>query len=103
MFTEKDIKDYLAIKNEVRVNGYLLIFIAVVCFVCAFTGYEILDIPASSLSIIGVFIGFQALSYFTSKFGSGRACELLQKAISSDPEGIRILAELKSGNQRRIH
>lgn len=101
MFTEKDIKDYLAIKNEVRLNGHLLIFIAVVCFACAFTGYAILDIPASSLGIIGVVISFQALSYFTSKFGSGRACELLQKAISSDPDGIRILAELKSGKKQR--
>lgn len=101
MFTQKDIKDYLAIKNEVRVNGYLLISLTIACFICAATGYEILDIPASSLGIIGFFVGLQSLSYFTSKFGSGRACELLHKAISSDPEGIRILAEIKRSNQRR--
>lgn len=97
MFTQKDIKDYLAIKSEVRANGYLLAFITATCLVCAIFGYEVLDIPASSLGAIGIFVGLQSLSYFTSKFGSGRACELLRKAISSDPEGIRIMAELKSG------
>lgn len=99
MFTQKDIKDYLAIKNEVRANGYLLIFITAICFVCAITGYEIFEIPVSSLWMLGFFIGLQSLSYFTSKFGSGRACELLQKAINSDPDGVRMLAELKRGKK----
>lgn len=97
MFTQKDIKDYLAIKNEVRANGYLLVSLTITCFVCATRGYELLGIPASSLWTIGILVGLQSLSYFTSKFGSGRACELLHKAISSDPEGIRILADLKRG------
>lgn len=95
MFTQKDIQDYLAIKNEVQANGYILLSLTVGCFVSAFSGYEVLDIPASSLGIIGAFLGLQTLSYFTSKFGSGRACELLHKAISSDPEGVRMLAEAK--------
>ncbi len=95
MFTQKDIKDYLAIKNEVQANGYILLSLTVGCFVSAFMGYEVLGVPADSLGIIGVFLGLQTLSYFTSKFGSGRACELLHKAISSDPEGVRMLAEAK--------
>lgn len=97
MFTQKDIKDYLAIKNEVQANGYILLSLTTGCFVSAFTGYEVLGIPAESLGIIGAFLGLQTLSYFTSKFGSGRACELLHTAISSDPEGVRILAEVKRG------
>lgn len=100
MFSEKDVKDYISIKNQVRENGSVLITTMVACFIFAALDKEVLGIPQSSIVVIGVLIGLQAVSYFTSKFGSGRACELLDKAISSDPEAIRILGKLKRDKER---
>ena len=100
MFTKKDVEDYIAIKNQVRANGYVLIMAMAACFAFAALDYEVLGIPKSSLVVIGVLIGLQSVSYFTSKFGSGRACELLDKAMASDPEAIRIIGELKRDKER---
>lgn len=100
MFSEKDVKDYISIRNQVRANGSVLITTMAACFLFAALDKEVLGIPQSSLVVIGVLIGLQSISYFTSKFGSGRACELLEKAIHSDPEAIRILGDLKRDKGR---
>ena len=96
MFSEKDLKDYLAMKKEVRGNGFLLILISLICLICGYLDYELLGIPALSLVTIGIFTGLQAVSYFTSRFGSGKACKLIEKAIYSDSKSIEALSKLKS-------
>ncbi len=95
MFSKTDVKDYLEIKREIRANGYALLAVMGSCFICAALGKEILGVSPGSLAIIGVLVGLQAVCYFTSKLGAGRACELLDKSIHSDPDAVRYLAELK--------
>lgn len=95
MFSKTDVKDYLEIKRQIKANGFALLVVVAFCFICAALGKEVVGISPSSLAIIGVLVGLQAVCYFTSKLGAGRACELLDKSIHSDPDAVRYLAELQ--------
>ena len=96
MFTENEIKAFLKAKAERKSTGFLFVFFGVSCLSCAWLGFEVLDIPSDTMLIIGTFISLYAGSYFTSAIGSGRLIALMEKAVNSDPEAIKILARLKN-------
>ena len=96
MFTENEVKVFLKAKVERKATGFLFVLLATWCFGCAWLGYEVLDIPADSMAVIGAFISIQAISYFTSVFGSGKVISLVEKAVNSDPEAVKILAKINN-------
>ena len=64
--------------------------------ICLFVGYEPIGIsPSGMIALIAIFVGqFSFLG--VPNCGVERACQLLSKAINSDPESLNMLASIKS-------
>lgn len=99
MFTESDLRDYIRIRRQVTINNLLLFGIVLLCLLSPFIGWALFEMDPDTLFLLGLIIGIPSIVNTTPKFGMGHAVALLEKAINSDAESIKILAKIKEKSE----
>lgn len=96
MFNEKEIKTYLLIRRNAKINKVITLVFIIFCFISPFIGWAPLEIPIENMPLIGLIFGAQFFLVNTPEYGASEACDLIEKAIHRDPNSLILYSKVKN-------